>query len=86
MSNPVISIVVPVYNVGNFLDDCIESVVKQDLNGRSVSDSVEVILVDDGSTDNSADLCDKWAATYPWIKSLHKSNGGVISARRAISV
>lgn len=81
MSNPVLSIVVPVYNVGNFLDDCIESVVKQDLNGRSVSDSVEVILVDDGSTDNSADLCDKWAATYPWIKSLHKSNGGVSSAK-----
>ena len=81
MSNPVISIVVPVYNVDSFLDDCIESLVKQNLNGRLVFDCVEVILVDDGSTDGSASLCDKWAANFTWIKAFHKSNGGLSSAR-----
>ncbi len=72
---PFISIVVPIYNVEEFLDECIESIV-----GQSFKD-FELILVDDGSPDNCPAMCDAWAGKDSRIKVIHKENGGVSSAR-----
>ena len=75
MDNPLISVVVPVYNVEEFLDDCIRSIVNQTYT------NLEIILVDDGSTDQSPEICDEWMRRDPRIKVIHKSNGGLSSAR-----
>lgn len=69
-----ISIIVPVYNVGAYLNECIESVLK-------LKTQAELILVDDGSTDESGSLCDEWAAREPGIKVIHQQNGGLSAAR-----
>lgn len=70
------SVLIPVYNVEKYIDDCIKSVVEQTYT------NFEVILVDDGSTDNSGVICDLYAAKNQKIKMLHKGNGGLLSARR----
>lgn len=70
-----VSIIVPVYNIEDYIEDCIQSIVAQDYTDK------ELILVDDGSTDSSAQVCDKYRETYPWIKVIHKTNGGLSSAR-----
>ncbi len=70
-----ISIIVPVYNVEVFLDSCIESIVNQTYF------NLEIILVDDGSTDNSSQLCDDWASKDSRIRVIHKKNGGLSEAR-----
>lgn len=72
---PKISIVVPVYNVERFLVDCIESIRKQTLR------DFELILVNDGSTDQSGDICDQYAKKDERIIVIHKENGGQSSAR-----
>ena len=72
-----ISVIVPVYNVENYLDECIQSIVKQTFR------DMEIILVDDGSTDSSGMLCDKWAKKDERIKVIHKQNGGLSSARNS---
>lgn len=72
-----ISVIVPVYNVQKYLDNCIESIVNQSYN------NLEIILVDDGSTDNSPQICDSWAFKDNRIKVIHKENGGASSARNA---
>ena len=72
-----ISIVIPVYNAEAFLDKCLSSISGQDML------SYEVILVDDGSTDSSPLVCDRFSATDPRFKTIHKPNGGVSSARNA---
>ena len=73
------SIVMAVYNVENYLEEAIESIIHQDIGFR---DSVEMILVDDGSTDESGRICDSYQRKYPDnIKVIHKKNGGVSSAR-----
>ena len=69
-----LSIVIPVYNVEKYLDECIASVTNQSLK------DIEIILVDDGSTDSSGILCDKWAQKDERIRIFHKSNGGLMSA------
>lgn len=69
------SFVVPVYNVEGYLKRCVDSLIAQQDQG------LEVILVDDGSTDKSKELCDKYADQYPWISVVHKANGGLSSAR-----
>ena len=71
----VASIIVPVYNVGPYLDDCLASAVAQTLS------DLEIICVDDGSTDGSGELADKWAARDPRVRVVHKANGGLSSAR-----
>ena len=76
-SQPKISVIVPVYNVENFLDRCVESIVGQPY------ENLEIILVDDGSPDNCPAMCDKWAEKDRRMKVLHKENGGVSSARNA---
>lgn len=70
-----LSIVVPVYNVEDYLVECIESII-----GAYV-DGVEVILIDDGSTDRSSIICDSYEEKYNYIRVNHKKNGGLSSAR-----
>ena len=74
---PLVTIVVPIYNVDAYLDRCIESVAGQDY------DDLEIILVDDGSTDRSGTICDEWSVRDSRIKVVHKGNGGLSSARNA---
>lgn len=74
---PLISIIVPVYNVEKYLNKCVESIVNQTYK------NLEIILVDDGSTDNCPRICDEWAEKDSRIKVIHKQNGGVSSARNA---
>ena len=69
-----LSIVVPVYNVSAFLDKCVESIINQTYN------DLEIILVDDGSTDDSGKKCDLFAEKDSRIKVIHKKNGGLMSA------
>jgi len=72
-----ISVIVPIYNVEDYLDRCIESIVKQ------TYDNLEIILVDDGSPDNCPEVCDRWADKDERIKVIHKENSGVGMARNA---
>lgn len=75
MSSPLVSIIVPVYNASSYLDGCLRSLVSQSYS------ELEIILVDDGSTDNSGKICDKWVDSDCRIKALHVANGGVCAAR-----
>ena len=71
------SILIPVYQVENYLRPCIESVLGQD------EQDFEILLVDDGSTDGSGNICDEYAGRYPEkIRVIHRENGGLLSARR----
>ena len=70
-----ISVVVPVYNVKQYLDDCMESIVHQ------TYENIEIILVDDGSTDGSGEMCDAWKEKDARIKVVHQKNGGLSAAR-----
>lgn len=70
-----ISIIVPVYNTEKYLDQCIQSVLAQTYTNW------ELLLIDDGSTDSSGAICDKYAAVDKRIRVFHKENGGVSSAR-----
>ena len=69
-----LSVIVPVYNVEKYLDRCVQSLVNQTLK------DMEIILVDDGSTDTSGSLCDDYARRYEKISVVHKENGGLTSA------
>lgn len=73
--NKLISIIVPVYNAEKYLDDCIGSIVNQTYT------DIEILLVDDGSTDSSGEICRKWENTDRRIKVIHQENGGVSKAR-----
>ena len=77
IENPLFSIIVPIYDVERYLTQCIESVLAQDYS------NYELILVDDGSPDNSIDICTKYAKQYSNIVFIHKINGGVSDARNA---
>lgn len=72
-----ISIIVPIYNIEGYVDKCVRSIVGQTYK------NIEIILVDDGSTDNSGAMCDKWAAEDPRIIVLHKENEGLSDARNS---
>ena len=75
MNVSLISVIVPVYNVAQFLDDCLTSIINQSYK------DIEIILVDDGSTDKSGEICDTFAAQDGRIRVIHKKNGGLSSAR-----
>lgn len=65
-NKPIVSVVVPVYNVERYLHRCIDSLIRQDYS------SYEIILVDDGSTDDSGAICDEYADAYDIISVIHK--------------
>lgn len=75
MDGPLISIVVPIYQADKFLEKSIKSILDQTLR------NIEVILVDDGSTDRSGEICDGFAARDKRVKCIHKQNGGQSLAR-----
>lgn len=74
---PLITVIVPVYNVEGYLNRCVESIANQSYR------NLEIILVDDGSHDGCPGLCDTWGKSDSRIKVIHKKNGGVSSARNA---
>lgn len=75
MRFPLISVIVPIYNEEKNISRCIDSLLKQSYS------SYELLLIDDGSQDNSALIIDEYAAKYSFIRAYHKLNGGVSSAR-----
>lgn len=77
MEKPKVSIIVPVYKVEAFLEQCIESILNQSYG------DYEIILVDDGSPDRCPEICDQYAKEYGQISVIHKKNGGLSSARLA---
>lgn len=74
-NNPFISVIVPVYNVGKYLEECLESLVNQTL------ENIEIICVNDGSTDNSLNVLNEYRKKDKRITVVNKANGGVSSAR-----
>lgn len=75
--NPLVSVIIPVYNVQDFLRECLNSVVHQSYS------NLEILLIDDGSTDASVEICDEYARSDARVRVIHKSNGGQASARNA---
>lgn len=72
---PLFSVVVPVYNLEKYIEDCLNSLIEQEYH------DIEIIVVDDGSTDLSAHICDVYANQDKRVKVIHKENGGLVSAR-----
>lgn len=72
-----ISVIIPIYNVEKFLDECVQSVLSQSYK------NLEIILVDDGSPDRCPQMCDEYAAKDYRVKVVHKTNGGLSDARNA---
>ena len=75
MTNPLISVIMPVYNIRDYLPDCMRSVLAQTYQ------NLDIILVDDGSTDGSGSLCDSYIDKDPRVRVCHKTNGGLSDAR-----
>ena len=75
MYNPKISVIVPVYKAEGFLSRCVESILGQSYH------NIELLLIDDGSPDNSGIICDDYASIDNRVRVFHKKNGGVSSAR-----
>jgi len=74
---PLISIIVPVYNGAKYIDTCLQSIIKQTYN------NTEIILINDGSTDNSEEILNKWQKKDKRVKVIHQQNGGVSNARNS---
>ena len=74
---PFFSVIIPVYNVEKYLDQCVRSVLNQPFT------DLEVILVDDGSTDSSGKMCDAYVARDSRVRVIHQENGGLGQARNA---
>ncbi|MGM9846697.1 MAG: glycosyltransferase family 2 protein [Muribaculaceae bacterium] len=72
---PLISIIIPVYNAEKYLCECIDSILRQQI------DNWEIILVNDGSTDKSGEICDRYASKFKSIKVIHQKNSGQAAAR-----
>jgi len=70
-----VSVIIPVYDVEQYLEECVDSVLKQTYT------NYEIILVDDGATDKSGQICDRYADVYDCVKVIHQTNGGLSSAR-----
>lgn len=81
ITEPLVSIIVPVYNSKNHLRNTIKSLINQTYN------NFEIILIDDGSTDGSSEICDSFKEDYESVVVIHKSNGGICNARnRGMSI
>ena len=76
MDKPLISIIVPIYMIDRYVGICIESIINQTYK------NLEIILVDDGSKDRCSEICDLYKAKDDRIKVIHKTNGGLVSARK----
>lgn len=76
-NNPLISVIVPIYNVEQYIHETLGCIINQ------TYDNWECILIDDGSSDNSSAICDEYAKNDSRIRVIHKSNGGLVSARNA---
>ena len=76
-NNPLISVIIPIYKVEEYLSECVESIIAQSYK------NLEIILVDDGSPDNCPVICDDYAKKDERIKVVHKKNGGLSDARNA---
>ena len=79
MTRPKFSVIVPVYKVEEYLETCVNSLHAQSMEAGSM----EIILVDDGSPDRCGEICDRLAEVYEEIRAIHKTNGGLSSARNA---
>ena len=77
MSEPKVSVVIPMYNVEKYLDTCVQSVRKQTLQ------DIEIILVDDGSPDRCGDMAEEYAKQDSRVKVVHRKNGGLGPARNS---
>ena len=77
MHNPLISIIVPIYKVEEYIRNCVESILNQTYN------NLQIILVDDGSPDNCGSICDEYSLKDKRVKTIHKKNGGLSAARNA---
>jgi len=77
MKEPLISVIVPVYKVEDYLSECVKSILAQ------THKDLEVILVDDGSPDSSPEICDEWARKDSRVKVIHKENAGASAARNS---
>lgn len=77
MNNKSVSIIVPVYNVEKYLEECLDSIINQTYI------DLDIILVDDGSTDSSPDICERYAEKDNRIRVIHKENGGLSSSRNS---
>lgn len=77
MMRPKVSVIVPVYNVETFLPQCVDSIIEQSYR------NLEILLIDDGSSDTSPEMCETYARKDPRITAYHKQNGGATSARKA---
>lgn len=75
LNSKLVSVIVPVYNVKKYLTECLESILHQTYS------LWECMLVDDGSTDSSGDICDEYSAKDQRIQVIHKENGGISFAR-----
>jgi glycosyltransferase involved in cell wall biosynthesis len=74
-----LSIIVPIYNVEQYLSKCVKSLLQQDLNYKEY----EIILVEDGSPDRCSEICDEYASHYSNVKVIHRENGGLSAARNS---
>lgn len=72
-----LSIIVPIYNVRQYVHQCIDSILNQDYK------DLEIVLVDDGSTDGCSEICDEYLSKDERVHVVHKANGGLVSARKA---
>ncbi len=79
MTRPKFSVIVPVYKVEEYLETCVNSLHAQSMEAGSM----EILLVDDGSPDRCGEICDRLAEVYEEIRAIHKTNGGLSSARNA---
>ncbi|MBM6774920.1 glycosyltransferase [Olsenella profusa] len=77
INKPVLSIIIPVYNANQYLDDCLRSIFMQGFK----DDEFEVLCIDDGSTDSSVEIIRKWSKVHLNIRTFHQANAGVSAAR-----
>ena len=72
-----LTLIIPIYNIEQYLSQCLDSIINQTYT------SIQIILVDDGTTDSSGRICDEYADKDSRIIDIHKENGGLVSARKA---
>lgn len=77
MKEPLISIIVPIFNIEKYVSECVESIIQQ------TYENIQIILVDDGSTDKSGEICDKYALSDSRIEVIHQKNQGLVLARKS---